>query len=124
MSIRMDHYLDKIRVIKAAGRLLKQRIGKLPIRGPEFPEQTANFTSVLFKAGSTPFGVKVPLIPTFVFLSSGGGFSIVSDGLDVVSANPDQTCDLDRPKNDHNACCPRTQVVTGQARRLEFESVD
>src|SRR6516164_342739 len=37
ISIRMDNNVDKVRIIEAASRFIKNRISKLPVRTPKFP---------------------------------------------------------------------------------------
>src|SRR5262249_51035625 len=76
ISIRMDNNVDKVRIIEAAGRFIKKRVSKLPVRTPKLPQQTTDITPVPLKTGSTSFGLKIPLVPTFVFPLGRRGFSI------------------------------------------------
>src|SRR5258708_18711592 len=124
MSIGMDNYLDKIRTIEATGRLGKDRIGKLPVGAPEFPPEATNPAPVLLKAGLASLGLKIPLVPTPVFLRGRGRVSIIGDVLDVVATNRNQPYDLGRPKSSHRTCCPGAPVVTGQDRPLEVQTID
>src|SRR5215469_14257809 len=124
ISIRMDYNVDKVRIIEAAGRFVKKRISKLPVRTPKFPQQTTDITPVPLKTGSTSFGLKVPLVPTFVFPLGRRGLSIESKAFDVIATDRYEPSNFPRPQSRGSASRSGAPVVAHQDRLLKAKNID
>jgi hypothetical protein len=76
------------------------------------------------KTGSTPFGLKIPLVPTFVFPLGWRGLSIESKAFDVIAADRDEPSNFRWPQSRCSASRSGAPVVAHQDRLLEVKNVD
>jgi hypothetical protein len=64
----MDDDRDEIRVVEGGGRLKVGLIIKVPVWGPQPPQQFAEVATILCQARTAALGVKIILVPTAPFV--------------------------------------------------------
>src|SRR5207253_9744445 len=112
---------DEIGIVEACCGRIESLGGEMPIRRPQSPQQTGNFTAVLFQPDAPPLGMEVPLVPVAMLLRCGARPAGARDVLDVVAVDRDQTADTLGPQSGSNAGRTSAPIVAGEYCTLDVE---
>jgi hypothetical protein len=114
MAIGVDDHLDKVWIVERSSRSLEARIIKCPARRPKPPQQSSKFATPRSQPPTSPFRLKIMLIPIPALLFCNSRLACTSNILDLIAGAGHQSLNTFGPKRRNNAGGPIAPIETRQ----------